>query len=308
MKIVFMGTPDFAVPCLQRLISDVHEVAGVFTQPDKPKGRKGVLTPPPVKVLAEKEGIKVFQPASLKDGEAVGILKDIMPELIIVVAYGKILPPEIIRLPAFGCINIHASLLPKYRGAAPIQWAVINGEEVTGITSMQMDEGLDTGDMLLKEQVPIGENETAGELWERLSFVGADVMSKTVTELINGTLTPEKQDDSLSSYAKMLSKELSPVDWRRSAKEIHNQIRGLSPWPSATAEKDGKTIKLHASRLCEAIKGEPGEIVENDGRLIVACGNGESVEIISLQAEGKKAMTAAEFLRGNRMEKGSFLR
>lgn len=308
MKIVFMGTPDFAVPCLKRLISDGHEVCGVFTQPDKPKGRKGILTPPPVKVEAESAGIKVYQPPSMRDGTAIEILKELEPELIIVVAYGKILPSEIIHLPPNGCINIHASLLPKYRGAAPIQWSVIDGEKVTGITSMQMDEGIDTGDMLLSESVEIGDNETAGELFDRLSLLGADVLSKTIADLEKGQLNPIKQGDSPSCNAKMLTKELSPVDWSRPARAIHNQIRGLSPWPVATAIIGDKTVKLHLSRLCAEKGGTPGEVTENDGRLVITCGDGNCVEIITLQAEGKKAMSAAEFMRGNKIGKGSILR
>ncbi len=302
-----MGTPKFAVPCLKRLVADGHDIS-VFTQPDKPAGRKRELFPPPVKTEAERVGIAVFQPPSVKDGEALKILKEISPELIIVAAYGKILPPEIISLPPEGCVNIHASLLPKYRGAAPIQQAIIDGESETGITSMLMDEGLDTGDMLLTEAVLIGENETAGELGERLSIVGADVMSKTITALSEGSLKPKKQDESLASYAKMLTKEMSPIDWSRPAGEIHNKIRGLFPWPAATTEWKGKKIKLCASRLCAGECGVPGEVAENDGRLIVSCGNGQCLEIITLQAQGKREMPAAEFLRGGRIEKGDILR
>ncbi|MCL2508828.1 MAG: methionyl-tRNA formyltransferase [Oscillospiraceae bacterium] len=300
MKVVFMGTPDFAVPCLQRLIADGHDVTGVFTQPDKPKGRGNVIAAPPVKEEALKNGIAVYQPRSMRDGEALEILREITPELIVVVAFGKILPKEILELPRFGCINIHASLLPKYRGAAPVQWAVLNGESVTGVTSMQMDEGLDTGDILIKAQTEIGENETAGDVLERLSCLGADVLSKTLSALTDGSLRPEKQDSSQSTHAPMLAKELCPIDWTRSAREIHNQIRGLSPWPVATAVIYGKKVKIHESKLCGLTGGNLGEIMESGGRLIVSCGNFECLEIITVQAEGKKAMNAADFLRGLR--------
>ena len=233
MRTVFMGTPDFAVPCLQRLFDCGCEVCGVFTQPDKPKGRHGVLTAPPVKELALKMGVPVFQPTKMRDGTALEMLKSVQPELVIVVAYGKILPKEILDYPKYGCINIHASLLPKLRGAAPIQWSVINGCKVTGVTSMQMDEGLDTGDMLISREIEIGENETAGELHDRLSALGADVLEETLEALKKGELKPVKQNDAEFTYAPMLSKELSPVDWSLSAREVHNKIRGLSPWPSA---------------------------------------------------------------------------
>ncbi|MCR5484553.1 MAG: methionyl-tRNA formyltransferase [Clostridiales bacterium] len=305
MDIVFMGTPEFSVPCLKRLISDGHRVSGVFTQPDKPKGRGNIMTPPPVKVEALKNGIPVFQPMSMKDGTALDILKKLSPELIIVTAYGKILPKEILFYPKYGCINIHASLLPKYRGAAPIQWSVINGEKKTGVTSMQMNEGLDTGDMLLSDEIEIGENDNAGVVHDKLSELGAEVMSKTIDALLKGELRPVKQDDSLSNYAPMLTKELCPVDWSRPASEVHNMIRGLSPWPVAVTTVDGKPVKLHESRLCDITGGREGEVVECTGSLVISCGDKKCVEILKIQAQGKKAMSAADYLRGNRMEKGT---
>lgn len=306
MRIVFMGTPEFAVPCLQKLIDLGHEVTGVFTQPDKPQGRKMVLTPPPVKVLAEANGIKVYQPVKMRDGAALEMLEECSPDLAIVVAYGKILPKEILEYPKHGCINIHASLLPSLRGAAPIQWSVINGCKETGVTSMQMDEGLDTGDMLLVGKLEIGENETAGELHDRLSLLGADILEKTVDALIKGELKPEKQDHSAFTYAPMLSKELSPVDWSESAQKVHDKVRGLCPWPSATSKLNGKNVKIHKTVLSD-IKGtsNPGEIVEAGKNLIVSCGDGKCVEILVIQAEGKKAMAAADFLRGNPVECGT---
>lgn len=294
-----MGTPEFAVPCLQKLIDCGHEITGVFTQPDKPQGRKMILTPPPVKALALENGLTVYQPLKMKDGTALEMLKEANPELVIVVAYGKILPKEILEFPKYGCINIHASLLPKLRGAAPIQWSVINGCEKTGVTSMQMDEGLDTGDMLITSELEIGENETAGELHDRVSALGAEVLEQTIAALQNGELKPEKQNHAEFTYAPMLSKELSPIDWNLPAREVHNKIRGLSPWPSATAVLNGKKVKIHRSVLVSEKGGATGEVAENGKRLVVACGDGECIEILSIQAEGKKAMSAADFMRGN---------
>ena len=304
MRIVFMGTPEFAVPCLQKLIDCGHEVSGVFTQPDKPQGRKMILTPPPVKQLAAENGIPVYQPLKMRDGTAFDMLKQADPELVIVVAYGKILPKEILEYPKYGCINIHASLLPELRGAAPIQWSVINGFDKTGVTSMQMDEGLDTGDMLIKEEIEIGENDTAGEMHDKLSVLGAEILEKTINQLLRNELNPEKQDHEKFTYAPMLSKELSPIDWNLTAREVHNKIRGLCPWPSATAVLNGKKIKIHQSILSDFKGGSAGEIIETGKRLIVSCGDGKCIEILNLQAEGKKAMSAADFMRGNPVEIG----
>lgn len=304
MRVVFMGTPEFAVPCLQKLIDCGHEVTGVFTQPDKPQGRKMIMTPPPVKVLAEENGIKVYQPTKMRDGTALEMLKEANPELCIVVAYGKILPKEILEYPEYGCINIHASLLPKLRGAAPIQWSVINGFDKTGVTSMQMDEGLDTGDMLIMRSVEIGENMTAGELHDELSALGASVLEETIDALLKNELKPVKQNHDEFTYAPMLSKELSPIDWNLSAKEVHNKIRGLSPWPSANAKLNGKTVKIHKSVLSAEKGTAAGQIVETGKRLVVCCGDMNCIEILNLQAEGKKAMSAADFMRGNPLNIG----
>lgn len=298
MRTVFMGTPEFAVPCLDALVAGGHEVAAAFCQPDKPKGRGYELAPPPVKVRALEHGITVYQPVTLRDGVAFEILKEINPDLIVVTAYGKILPESIINLPKFGCINIHASLLPKYRGAAPIQWSVINGEKTAGVTSMLMDVGLDTGDMLLRSEVEIGENETAGELHDRLSLVGAELLTRTLEALERGELVPVKQDDSLSNYAPMLSKELCPIDWSRPAAEVHNKIRGLSPWPVAQTVLAGRQVKVFSSRLCDDAGARAGDIIESDKRLVISCGDGRCVELTSLQMQGKKRMPAADFLRG----------
>lgn len=308
MRIIFMGTPDFSVPCLEALIRGTDEVVGVFTQPDKPKGRGYELTPPPVKVCAEMHGIPVFQPVSMKDGTALEIIKTLNADLIIVVAFGKILPTDVLNSVKYGCINIHASLLPKLRGAAPIQWSILNGETQTGVTSMQMNEGLDTGDMLIKKSVKINENMNAGELHDILSKLGAEVLLETVEAVKNNALTPVKQDDSLSNYAPMLSKELCPTDFSKSALEVHNHIRGLSPWPVALTEINGKKVKLHKSKILnEKFNGNPGEIADNNNRLVVVCGDGNAVEILELQAEGKKKTDTASYLRGNKIELGTVL-
>jgi methionyl-tRNA formyltransferase len=265
-----------------------------------------ILTPPPVKELALANGIPVYQPVKMRDGTALEMLKEADPELAIVVAYGKILPKEILEFPKYGCINIHASLLPLLRGAAPIQWSVINGFAKTGVTSMQMDEGLDTGDMLIKGEIAIGENDTAGEMHDKLSVLGAEILEKTIDSLLKDELKPEKQNHDEFTYAPMLSKELSPIDWNLTAKEVHNKIRGLSPWPSANARLNGKTVKIHKSILASEKGSKPGQIVEVGKRLVVCCGDMNCIEILNLQAEGKKAMSAADFMRGNQINTGDF--
>ncbi len=295
MRIVFMGTPDFAVPCLKALIDDGNDVIGVFTQPDKPKGRGYTLTPPPVKVTALENNIEVYQPSTFKDGKAFEILKELAPEMIVVVAYGKILPKNVLDLPQYGCINVHASLLPEYRGAAPIQWAVLDGKTKTGVTAMYMDVGLDTGDMLLKYELEIGENETADELHDRLSQAGAELIVEVVHGAKAGTLKREKQDDSQSCYAKMLSKEMSKIDFSKSAQEVHNKVRGLNSWPSAVAELNGKRMKIHRTVITEG-KGEPGQVLSLSP-LVVACGEG-AVEMTEIQPEGKKKMPSKAFVNG----------
>ncbi len=308
MRIIFMGTPEFSVPCLEALINSEDEVVGVFTQPDKPKGRGYELTPPPVKVCALENKIPVFQPSSMRDGTALDIINSLKADLIIVVAFGKILPKEILESVEYGCINIHASLLPKLRGAAPIQWSIINGEKETGVTSMQMDVGLDTGDMLLKKSIEITENMNAGELHDALSVLGAQVLIETIAELKKGNLNPEKQDDGLSNYASMLSKELCPIDFKKSAQEVHNQIRGLCPWPVATTVINGKKYKIHSSQLLtEKFAGKSGEIVDNNNKLVCMCGDGNCIEILKIQAEGKRKTDTSSFLRGHKIEKGTIL-
>lgn len=309
MNIVFMGTPDFAVPCLQALIDAGENVQAVFTQPDKPKGRGYKMLPPPVKSLALTHSIPVYQPLSLKKGEdaaaALDTLKQLAPDFIIVVAYGKILPKEILDLPKYSCINVHASLLPKYRGAAPIQRVVLDGEKETGVTTMLMAEGLDTGDMLLKASTLIGEDETASELHDRLSVMGAELLIKTINGVKDNTITPEKQDDSLSNYAAMLTKDMCPIDFSLSAQEVHNHIRGLSASPCAVAMMNGKRLKVYKSTLAGDKKytDEAGTIV-NEKDFTVVCGDGQGITFTEIQAEGGKRMKTADFLRGNHIEKG----
>lgn len=299
-----MGTPDFAVPCLEKIVSLGYPVTGVFTQPDKPKGRGYKLLPPPVKELALRENLPVFQPASVKTDEAYETLKNCAPDLIVVVAYGKILPKRVLDLPRYGCINVHASLLPRYRGAGPIQWAILNGETETGVTTMYMGEGLDTGDMLEQVRTPIGENETADELYTRLSVLGAEALQVTLSKLESGSLLRTPQDDSLSCYAPILDKSLCPIDFTRPASRIHDQIRGLSSWPAATTTYKGKRLKVYESCLAQG-SGQPGEIIDPK-KFIVACGEG-AVQFVSVQYEGGKRMAADAFLRGRPAEKGEFL-
>lgn len=308
MRIVFMGTPDFAVPCLRQLLEDGYDIVGVFTQSDKPKGRHYTLTPPPVKELALEQGLPVYQPASLRDGAVLELLQTLAPELIVVVAYGKILPKEILELPLHGCINMHASLLPKLRGAAPIQWAILNGEKVTGVTSMQMDAGIDTGDMLLQQKTDILPEETAAELYERLSFLGAKVLHDTLILLKNGTISREKQCEEESCCAPMLSKELSPINWQESAEAVHNKIRGLSGWPATSTQIGSKTVKIHTARLVEEALEAPvtaGTFLQRGNRLFAACGDGKWLEILQLQPEGKKSMSAVQYLAGNPIQQNT---
>lgn len=304
MNIVFMGTPQFAVPCLQKLLDAGYPVTGVFTQPDKPKGRGYKLLPPPVKELAMQHDIPVFQPKSVRTEEAMEQLRSCAPDLIVVVAYGKLLPKEVLELPKYGCINVHASLLPRYRGAGPIQWAILNGETETGVTTMYMAEGLDTGDMLEQTRTPIGENETADELYTRLSDIGAETLLTTLKKLEADSLLRTPQDDSLSCYAPILDKNLSPIDFTKDARSIHNQIRGLSSWPAAVTTYKGKRLKVYESRLAEG-RGEPGTVLDPK-KFIVACGSG-AVQLVSVQYEGGKRMAADAFLRGKPAERGEKL-
>lgn len=307
MKILFMGTPEFAVPSLERLLRDGHEVALVVTQADKPKGRGHKLAPPPVKECALSHGLPVLQPPILKTDEVYEALRAVQPDCIVVAAYGKILSQRILDIPPLGCINVHASLLPKYRGAAPIQWAVLNGEEEAGVTTMRMNAGLDTGDMLLKSSRSVPDTMTGGELQALLAVDGAALLSETLRRLEAGELVPQPQDDSFSSYAPMLQKSQSPLDWSRPASELHNQVRGLNPWPSASCSYEGKCLKIHVSRVGEDGRALPPGTVAGLSPLTVVCGGGTSLELLEVQYEGSRRMAAADFLRGHPMKVGERL-
>ena len=300
MNVVFMGTPDFAVPSLEN-IAKVHFVQAVFTQPDKPVGRKMILTPPDVKVCAEKLGIPVYQPVKIKDSDSYEIIKELNPDVIVVVAYGQILPENILNIPKYGCINVHGSLLPKYRGAAPIQWSVLNGDKVTGVTTMYMEKGLDTGDILETKEYEIGINDTAGKVFDTLAEMGGKLILDTLEKAEKGELHSIKQDDSKSSYAKMLDKSMCNIDFSKTNLQVHNQVRGLSPWPVASTKLNGKVLKIFETRLTEG-KGKPGEIL-NTNPLTIACGEG-AVVVNTVQLQGKKKMDSKAFLQGHKLEKG----
>ncbi len=303
MKIVFMGTPDFAVPSLNRLLADGHQLAAVYTNPDKPKNRGMKLTPSPVKVAALAANVPVIQPRSLRDEGVLEELAALEPDLIVVAAYGKLLPDDVLALPKYGCINVHSSLLPKYRGAAPINWAILNGEKETGVTIMYMAHALDAGDIIAQAATPIGPEEDAAALYTRLADLGAELLSQTVADIAAGTAGRVPQDEAQHTYAPMLSRELSPIDWSRTAEEIHDQIRGLVPWPAATFELEGKTFKAYASVVAaETTQADPGALLGGDkGGIRFACGGGTVLCITELQAPGKKRMKAADFLRGHKL-------
>jgi methionyl-tRNA formyltransferase len=298
MKLIFMGTPDFAVPSLERLLADGHTVSLVVTQPDKPVGRKQIMTPPAVKVCAESHGLAVYQPTSMRTQEAYDRLAEEQADAIIVVAYGKILPKAILDLTPNGCINVHGSLLPRYRGAAPVQWAVLNGDTEAGVTTMLLDEGVDTGDMLLTFSRPLDDTITGGELFDLLAADGADLLSRTLDALQKGTLVPTPQPEEGACYASMLNKSMCPLDWTKPARALHNQVRGMNPWPVATCCMDGKTTKVFVTRVGENTDAVPGTVVAVQP-LTVACGDGTTLIIDELQAEGSRRMAAADYLRGH---------
>lgn len=306
LRTVFMGTPDFAVPCLARL-AKISEVAGVVTQPDKPRGRGQKLSPSPVKAFAETHGLAVYQPERVREDAFISELEQIAPELIVVVAFGQILPQRILDIPPLGCINVHASLLPRYRGAAPMQRCLMAGEMKTGVTTMFMDAGLDTGDMLLSEEVTVGPDMTMEELHDTLRDVGAALLEKTIAALIDGTATRTKQDDAASCYAAMLQKETGKIDWEKPASELHNLVRALDSWPGAYATLDDKTYKIWRTRVVsEAPSGAPGEVVgRTEAGIVVATGRG-ALEILEIQAPGKKRMKTADYLRGHALPEHSF--
>lgn len=304
MRVVYMGTPEFAVPALSALMNAGHEIAGVYTQPDRPKGRGHRLTPPPVKILALQAGLKVFQPEGFRESAAVEALRTLEPEVIVVAAYGRILPQRVLDIPRLGCVNIHASLLPRLRGAAPIQWAILRGDTVTGVTTMQMAAGLDTGDILLSQSTAIDPQEDAQALYCRLSQMGADLILPTLEGMHSGTIQPVRQEEERATYAPMLDRSLSPIDWSRPADELHNQVRGLQPWPVASTVLEGKRWKIHRSRVCDG-PAAPGEAVVRDGRLYAGCGDGRLLELCEVQLEGSRRMSAQELLRGHPLSPGA---
>lgn len=306
MRILFMGTPEFAVASLKRLVEDGHEVCGVFTQPDKPKNRGHKLMFSPVKEYAITQNLEVYQPLKMRDGEALGIVKTLAPELIVVAAYGKILPEDILNAPKYGSINVHSSLLPRYRGAAPINWAILDGETETGVSIMYMARELDAGDVILQKRTPIGAEENAQELTLRLAELGAEALSETVTALADGTAARTPQDEGKQTYASMLSKEMSPIDWTRSAHKISCQVRGLIPWPCATTDViSGEAIKLYAvTETGQDTAAHPGVIVAAGKQGIdIACGDGKVLRVKELQAPGGKRMTAAAYLLGHPIQR-----
>lgn len=301
MKILFMGTPDFAVPSLEALVAAGHQVVGVFSQPDKPKNRGMKLLSTPVKVCAQAHDIPVFQPTKLRDGTALETIRQLAPDLIVVAAYGRILPQEILDAPPLGCINVHSSLLPKYRGSAPIHWAILNGDQETGVTIMHMALALDAGDIIAQKTTPIDPDETVETLHDRLAQLGAELLVETVARIADGTATRMPQEESQVTLAPMLSRALSPMDWTRPARALHDQVRGLIPWPAAVTELNGTRCKIFATTVLQETTGKaPGSILAADKKgLKVACGEGTVLQIDQLQADGGKRMAAADYLRGH---------
>ena len=306
MRIVFMGTPDYAAVTLQKLIDEKYDIAAVFAQPDKPVGRKQVLTPPATKVLALEHNIPVYQPTSMRDGEALTILQEINPDVIVVVAYGKILPKEILDLPKYGCINGHASLLPKLRGASPIQWSIVTGEKQTGVSTMLMDIGMDTGDILETVVTDIGEEETAEELFDRLAVMSADLMVTTLEKAKNGQLNPIKQKEADATYAPIIKKEMAHIDFTQTADQICNAVRGFYSWPCAFCFINGKRIKVIKAKKANLSAKECGVVIDSDNKLVVSCADG-SVELLIVQPEGAKPMSASQMLNGHAIPKGTVI-
>ena len=300
MKIVFMGTPEFAVPCLQKIIDEGHEVIGVVTQPDKPKGRGKKLAMPPVKELALKYDIPVYQPLKAREESFVDTLKEMNPELIVVVAFGQILPKSILDIPKYGCVNVHASLLPRYRGAAPLNWVIINGEEKTVLTTMYMDEGLDTGDMILKSEIALDDEITAGELHDKMMIDGAKLLKETIDLIKKGEAPREKQSNEDTCYSPIMNKSLGNIDWNKSAIEIHNLVRGINPWPSAYTTYEGQTMKVWKTKVINKNSDkQPGTIISVDKEGINVSTSEGIVQIKEIQISGKKRMEVPEYIKGN---------
>ena len=301
MRVVFMGTPDFAAASLQKLIDAAYEIVGVFTQPDRPKGRGMATTACPVKLLAQSHGLPVYQPENVRTPETLELLRSLQPDVVAVVAYGKLLPTEVLSLPPLGCINVHGSLLPKYRGSAPIQWAVLNGDRTSGVSTMYLAERMDAGDVIFSETTEIGEFETSGELFDRLMVMGGDLLHRTLQAIADGTAPRTPQNEEEASYTTMLDKSMSPIDWTKTPREIVKWICGLQPWPVATAEIDGAAFRVFAADYTEhTTKKAPGTIVSAGKQGIeFACGGGKTLRITELQAPGKKRMKASEYLLGH---------
>lgn len=301
MRIVFMGTPDFAAASLQKLIDEKYDIAAVFTQPDKPRNRGMSLSFSPVKELALQNGLDVYQPTKLRDGSFTELLRSLKPDVLVVVAYGRILPEDALSVPTYGAVNVHSSLLPKYRGAAPVQWAVLNGDTVTGVSTMYLAPEMDTGDVIFTEKTEIGEFETSGELFDRLMVMGAELLHKTLRAIENGTAPRTKQDEAKASYVTMLDKSMSPIDWSRSPREIVKHICGLQPWPVATTEIGGLTFRIFKAEYTDTVTDKaPGTVVAADKKGIeIACGGDRTLLITELQAPGKKRMRAADYLLGH---------
>ena len=306
MRLVFLGTPAFAVPTLERLVERGHQVLAAVTQPDRPKGRGQALAPPPVREAALRLGVPVYQPERVKRPESVDYLRSLAPQAMVVVGYGQIIPQSIIDIPPLGILNVHASLLPKYRGAGPIQWAIVNGEAVTGVTIMRIDAGLDTGPMLLKVETVIGADETALDLGRRLSLMGADLLVEALDALAAGRVVPQSQDNAQATYAPMLKKEDGRIDWSRSASQIHNQVRGMQPWPGAYSSFRGGALHVWRARPTEAGAGHPPGSLLRIKPLLVACGAG-ALELVEVQMEGRKRMPAADFANGQRLVENEIL-
>ena len=303
MRVVFMGTPDIAATCLKKILEDGFDVVAVYTKPDRPKGRGMKMEISPVKQIAVEAGIPVFQPENFREEETVQQLRDLKPDVCAVVAYGRLLPQNVLDVPTYGCINIHASALPKYRGSAPYQWTVLDGQTETGVTAMYLVQKMDAGDIIEISGTTVGENETAGELLDRLAVLGADLLSKTLGRFASGEkVTATRQDESQVTFAPLLDKSMCPIDWSKTARQVHNQVRGLHPWPVATMELDGKQFKVHETRVVPG-HGVPGTVLElNKNGLVIACGQ-DAVEIRSLQAEGGKRMRAPDYFRGHPLQR-----
>lgn len=308
IKTLFMGTPDFAVPCLKMLNDrDDIQLVGVISQPDRQKGRGYKMLPPPVKEYAQSVGLDVYQPENIKDDKFKILLEELNPELIIVIAYGRILPDFVLNYPKHGCINVHASLLPKYRGAAPIQWSVINGEKKTGVTTMLMDKGLDTGDMLVVKKIDILSDDTSGSMFEKLSELGTDALAETIDMIKDGTIKRTPQNHSEMTYAPMISKEMSYIDFSMSAEKISCLVRGLNPSPGAKAYLDGKIVKIISVAICDINSLKPGEILIKNDEFVVGCGKCSSIKLITIQPEGKKPMEASDFIKGYKFNEEAYL-